>query len=81
MKIGVFGAGSWGTALAYTCAKSGNEVIHWGYNGIFDGLSDLPKPQNVKRTENMSDLQDCEYWMIVTPSAFFCETVRKLRDF
>nr|MBQ0091573.1 hypothetical protein [Candidatus Enterousia merdequi] len=80
MKIGVFGAGAWGTALAYTCAKSGNEVIHWGYNGIFDGLSDLEKPTNVTRTDDMSKLQDCEYWLIVTPAAFFRETVRKMKN-
>ena len=81
MKIGVFGAGAWGTALAYTCAKSGNEVIHWGFDGVFDGLSDLPKPDAVTRTSNMADLASCEYWLIVTPAAFFRETVRKMRAF
>ena len=80
MKIGVFGAGAWGTALAYTCAGSGNEVIHWGFNGIFDGLTDLEKPESVIRTDNMADLSDCEYWLIVTPAAFFRETVRKMKD-
>ena len=79
MKIGVFGAGAWGTALAYTCAKSGNEVTHWAFAGIFDGLSDLEKPENVVRTDNMADLTDCEYWLIVTPAAFFRETVKKMR--
>lgn len=79
MKIGVFGAGAWGTALAYTCVKSGNEVIHWGFDGIFDGLTDLTKPENVTRTDNMQDLQSCEYWLIVTPAAFFRETVKKMR--
>ena len=79
--IGVFGAGAWGTALAYTCAKSGNKVIHWGFDGIFDGLSDLQKPENVIRTSDMADLKACEYWLIVTPAAFFRETVRKMRKF
>lgn len=79
MNIGVFGAGAWGTALAYTCAKSGNRVIHWGFGGIFDGLSDLSKPDNVTRTDNMADLKGCEYWLIVTPAAFFRETVCKMR--
>ena len=78
MKVGVFGAGAWGTALAFTCAKSGNTVIHWGFDGIFDGLSDLPKPSNVIRTDNMADLKSCEYWLIVTPAAFFRETARKM---
>ena len=80
MKVGVFGAGAWGTALAYTCAKSGNDVMHWGFGGIFDGLADLEKPENVTRTDNMADLSDCEYWLIVTPAAFFRETVKKMRD-
>ena len=80
MKIGVFGAGAWGTALAYTCAKSGNNVVHWGFNGLFDGLVDLEKPESVTRTANMKDLSDAEYWLIVTPAAFFRETVKKMRD-
>jgi len=80
MKIGVFGAGAWGTALAYVCAKSGNSVIHWGFDGLFDGLVDLPKPDNVIRTSNMADLQQCEYWLIVTPAAFFRETARKMKN-
>lgn len=80
MKIGVFGAGAWGTALAYTCARSGNEVIHWGFAGLFDGLTDLEKPNNVTRTADMKDLADAEYWLIVTPAAFFRETVRKMHE-
>ena len=79
MNIGVFGAGAWGTALAYTCEKSGNNVMHWAYQGVFDGLADLEKPENVTRTDNMADLKDCEYWLIVTPAAFFRETVKKMR--
>lgn len=79
MIVGVFGAGAWGTALAYTCAKSGNEVMHWGFNGLFDGLTDLEKPSAVTRTDNMADLKGAEYWLIVTPAAFFRETVRKMR--
>ncbi len=78
MKVGVLGAGAWGTALAFVCAKSGNAVIHWGFDGIFDGLSDLKTPENITKTANMSDLKDCEYLLIVTPAAFFRETVQKM---
>lgn len=79
MIIGVFGAGAWGTALAYTCAKSGNEVKHWGFENVFDEMPNVEKPVNVSRTDNMADLKTCEYWLIVTPAAFFRETVRKMR--
>ena len=81
MKIGVFGAGAWGTALAFACARSGNDVIQWGFDGIFDGLSDLVKPGNVTCTADMHDLTACEYWLIVTPATFFRETVHKMKDF
>lgn len=80
MNIGVFGAGAWGTALAYTCARSGNNVIHWGFGGVFDGLTDLEKPENVIRTDNMQDLKNCEYLLIVTPAAFFRETAKKIKN-
>lgn len=80
MKVGVFSAGAWGTALTCACAKSGNEVIHWGYQGIFDGLPDIEKPANITRTDNMADLKTCKLWLIVTPAAFFRETARKMRE-
>lgn len=80
MKVGVFSAGAWGTALACACAKSGNDVIHWGYQGIFDGLPDIEKPANITRTDNMADLKTCKLWLIVTPAAFFRETARKMRE-
>lgn len=80
MKVGVFSAGAWGTALACACVKSGNDVIHWGYQGIFDGLPDIEKPANITRTDNMADLKTCKLWLIVTPAAFFRETVRKMRE-
>lgn len=80
MKIGVFGAGAWGTALAYTCAKSGNEVVLWGFNEIFHKFDDVEKPENVTLTGNIKDLQDCKFWLIVTPAAFFRETAQKMRD-
>ena len=81
MKVGVLGAGAWGTALAFLCARAGNKVSHWGFNGIFDGLSDLEKPDGITRTSKISDLENCEYLLVVTPSAFFRETVKKLRPF
>jgi len=81
MKVGVLGAGAWGTALAFVCAKSGNQVVHWGFNGIFDGLSDMEIPNNIIKTADMADLANCEYLLIVTPAAFFRETVKKLHSY
>lgn len=80
MKVGIVGAGAWGTGLAFACARSGNEVIQWGFDGIFDGLPDLVKPENITCTADMDDLKDCKFLLIVTPAAFFRETVRKMKS-
>ena len=80
MKVGIVGAGAWGTGLAFACARSGNEVIQWGFDGIFDGLPDLVKPENITCTSNMDDLKDCKFLLVVTPAAFFRETVRKMKS-
>jgi len=81
MKIGVFGAGAWGTALTHVCAKSNNDVIQWGFNNIFDGLSDLELPKNVIRTGKIEDLKTTDFWLIVTPAAFFRETIKQMKHF
>ena len=80
MKIGVFGAGAWGTALAYMCAKSGNNVVLWGFDGVFYEFEDVKKTESVVCTADMDDLKDCSFWLIVTPATFFRETARKMRD-
>ena len=28
-RIGIYGAGAWGSALALTAARTGAEVLHW----------------------------------------------------
>jgi len=80
MNIGVFGGGAWGTALACLCAKCDNNVIHWSYNGSFNKLPDVPKPENVIRSGNVKDLKNCEYLLIATPAVCFRETLRKMHD-
>ena len=34
MRVGVIGAGAWGTALALTASRSGNDVLLWSYDGL-----------------------------------------------
>jgi len=83
MNIGVIGAGAWGTALAITAARGNNDadVLLWSYDGNakeFDGVS---MPQNITLTRNMADLAGADVWLIVTPAAFFRETLRGAREF
>ena len=79
MKVGIIGAGAWGTALAITVAHSGADVTLWSYDGehkIFDGIG---MPQNARITREMADVKATDLWLVVTPSAFFRETMKSAR--
>ncbi len=80
MKVGVIGAGAWGTALAIISARGGADVTLWSYDGECKHFDDIEIPQNIKMTGQMSDLHDMDTWLIVTPGAFFRETLRRAHD-
>lgn len=81
MKVGVVGAGAWGTALAILSAKSGNDVTLWSFDGEYKVFDDVVMPSNLVVTTNMSDLKSMDTWLIVTPSSFFEQTIRKANEF
>lgn len=81
MKTGVIGAGAWGTALAIVSARSGADVTLWSYDGEHKHFEDVKIPENIQMTGDLSDLFDMDIWLIVTPAAFFRETLRKVRKF
>ena len=80
MKVGVIGAGAWGTALAITVARGGADVVLWSYDGEYMNFDDLEMPHNIRITSDMHDIQDMDTWLVVTPGAFFRETMRKARN-
>lgn len=80
MIVGVVGAGAWGTALAITAARGGADVILWSYDGLAHDFDGVCMPQNIKLTRNMADLSMSDIWLIVTPAAYFRDTVRAARD-
>ncbi len=78
-KIGVIGAGAWGTALAQTLASVGRDITIWAYE------SDCAKAINTKHentlylkghalepsitaTSNFADLATCDAILMVTPA-------------
>ncbi|MDR1206925.1 MAG: NAD(P)H-dependent glycerol-3-phosphate dehydrogenase [Rickettsiales bacterium] len=91
MKVGIIGAGAWGTALAILSAKSGNDVVLWSFdpseakniqksreNSYLPGVRISEK---VFITSNMADLHGVDVWLMVTPARYFSETVQKGREF
>lgn len=81
MKVGVIGAGAWGTALSIISARGGADVILWSYDGANKNFENVEMPENIALTSNMSDLKNCDAWLIVTPAAYFRETIKKAAEF
>lgn len=80
-RIGIVGAGAWGTALAQMLAADGSDVLLWA---LEDGLAEainrdhrndlfLPSAMlapSVMATSSLSDLADCDVLLMVTPAQF-----------
>jgi glycerol-3-phosphate dehydrogenase (NAD(P)+) len=79
MRIGVVGAGAWGTALAQVAAEDGEEVLLWAReaevveavnaaheNSIF--LKSVGLSESIRATGDLADLAGCEALLIVAPA-------------
>lgn len=92
-KISVFGAGSWGTALAIQAARNGNQTLLWGHdpehikNLAQDGqnkryLAGLTFPEALKVTDDIKTAaQFSDILLISVPSHAFKETLQKIKPF
>lgn len=78
-KIGVIGAGAWGTALAQVLSEGQDELLLWAretdviaqVNGDHENKAFLPGHplrQNIRATQNLDELAACEALLIVTPA-------------
>ena len=77
MKVGVIGAGAWGTALAIVVARGGADVTLWSYDGEYKQFDNVVMPENITITNDIAKLTTTDVWLIVTPAAFFRETLRR----
>lgn len=80
MKLGIIGAGAWGTALAIAAARSGNDVVLWSFDGLYKEFEGIVLPANIHVTSDMGKLKETDSWLAVTPAAFFRETMRHARE-
>lgn len=79
MNVGVIGAGAWGTALAITAAHGGADVILWSFDGEYKHFDGVDMPENITVTREINDVKDTDAWLVVTPAAFFRETLRRAK--
>jgi len=79
MRIGVIGAGAWGTALAQVAAAGGDPVLLWAFepdvveainsdhlNPVY--LAGVPLSPAIRATGSLADLGDCDALLVVTPA-------------
>lgn len=92
-KVGVLGAGSWGTALALQLARNGHEVFLWGHNPEAIKalcqerqntryLPNHPFPNNLHPTADLHEaITGAEMLLLVVPSHAFASLLEKLKRF
>lgn len=80
--VAVIGAGSWGTALAFTAAQKCEQVILWGRDEKVAAeinrhhlnhryLPDIALPPVIRATTSLADIKDTDLVMFVVPSRSF----------
>lgn len=91
-KIGVLGAGAWGTALAQVAAFANNEVILWALeqdviqsinneneNKLF--LPNIKLDKKIKATSDFAEVSGVDAILAVVPAQFMRITLQKLSPF
>ena len=93
MKIGVIGAGSWGTTLANVLAKKGYDVTLWAYetdlvarmretriNDLY--LEGITLSTNLSYTNALADaVQDRQVLVLVSPSQVMRNVLKQLKPY
>ncbi len=90
MKIGVIGAGAWGTALAQVMAQGG-DVLLWALeeevvasvnnahvNALY--LPDVPLSSAIRATADLAGMVECDALLVVTPAQHVRATLERLPE-
>lgn len=91
LNVGVIGAGALGTALSQTISENVDQLLlhvrkqnlcddinNTGYNTHYYPSQKLN--ENIKATNDLDDLNECDIIFLAIPSSAFRETLKKLND-
>ena len=87
MKIGILGAGTWGSALARILNNNGHEVTLWYHRqSPFDEKrehkkADLILDLDIKLTNDLMDVTNNKMLLLVVPSFAMRETLQKIKPY
>lgn len=83
MKIGILGAGSWGSALALSLIKGGHDVTLWHYreNDLFRNrhhkhLDSIKIDDDIILTTDMASMKSCSMVVFAVPSINIRDTAK-----
>lgn len=91
-KVGVIGAGAWGTGLAQALARGGHKVQIWArevdvVNGINNEHENKPFLKGFKLSENLTASADIkevsaekDFLILASPSVYLASTVEQIKD-
>lgn len=90
-KIGIIGAGAWGTALAQTLSEGQDELRLWArepevvdqVNGKRENVNFLagyPLRENIHATQDLGAMAQCDILLLVTPAQHLRTTLQSLPD-
>jgi glycerol-3-phosphate dehydrogenase (NAD(P)+) len=87
-KIGILGGGAWGTALAQIASAGDRETLLWAMEDqVVDAINDchenalflpgVPLNPAIRATTHISQLDECDAWLVVTPAQHMREVLNR----
>ena len=90
-RIGVLGAGAWGTTIANLLSKKNDEILIWAreekivksinqshINSEF--LSGIKLNENIKASLNLSEFSNFDFLFVVVPAQYIGSTMKQLKN-
>ena len=90
-RIGVLGAGAWGTTIANLLSKKNDEILIWAREEKIvksinqshintEFLSGIKLNENIKASSNLSEFSNLNFLFVVVPAQYIGSTMKQLKN-